>query len=117
MFGVRLKELRLEKKFTQDDLSKILGVSDRAIGYYESGARHPDFEGLKKLAQFFDVSTDYLLGRTNDRKLDLQDPCNLELESYLKYSNIRFDGAPLEEQDKEDLLDFLRIIWNRKKNK
>ena len=69
------------------------------------------------MAQFFDVSTDYLLGHTDDRKLDLQDPSNLELEKYLKHSNIRFDGAPLDEQDKEDLLDFLRIIWNRKKNK
>jgi len=63
----RIKELRSEKNMTQVDLAKILKISDRAVGYYENGDREPDQETLMKLADFFGVSIDYLLGRTNIR--------------------------------------------------
>lgn len=63
----RIKELRNEKNMTQVDLAKILKISDRAVGYYENGDREPDQETLMKLADFFSVSIDYLLGRTNIR--------------------------------------------------
>ena len=55
--GGSSEELRLERKFTQDGLSKIPGVSDRVISYY-TGRATPDYGGLKQLAQFFDVSAD-----------------------------------------------------------
>ncbi|MBR6688760.1 MAG: helix-turn-helix domain-containing protein [Clostridia bacterium] len=63
----RLKELRLEKNKLQSDIGKILGVSDRAVGNYETGKRDMSPETIIILANYFNVSTDYLLGRTDIR--------------------------------------------------
>ncbi|ABY93705.1 XRE family transcriptional regulator [Thermoanaerobacter brockii subsp. lactiethylicus] len=65
MLGKRIKELRKKKGITQKELASYLGISDRAVGYYESGQRTPPPDILQKIADFFNVSTDYLLGRTN----------------------------------------------------
>lgn len=59
-----LKSLRVAKGLTQDELSKQLNISRSTIGMYEKGAREPDFETLKLIADYFNVDTDYLLGRT-----------------------------------------------------
>jgi transcriptional regulator with XRE-family HTH domain len=64
-FGDILSNLRNEAKITQKDLANILGVSRGTIGMYEIGQRDPDTETLKKIAKFFNVSVDYLLGNTN----------------------------------------------------
>lgn len=65
MFSERLKELRCDNDMKQADLAKILGVSASTIGMYEQGRRTPDLEVLNKIATHFQVSVDYLLGRTN----------------------------------------------------
>lgn len=67
MFGIILKKLRTEKNITQKDLAKYLGVSDRSVGYYETGQRTPPPDIIEKIADYFNVSVDYLLGRTNIR--------------------------------------------------
>ncbi|AEM79783.1 helix-turn-helix domain-containing protein [Thermoanaerobacter wiegelii] len=66
-FSDRLKELRKEKNLTQEDLAKILGISRSTIAGYETERKEPDYETLKKIADFFNVSIDYLLGRTDIR--------------------------------------------------
>ncbi len=58
------KKLRLSRGYTQAELSDALGISRSRIGMYETGAREPDFETLEIIADFFNVDTDYLLGRT-----------------------------------------------------
>lgn len=60
-FGERLRELRKEKKITQKELSNIFKISESAVGMYERNEREPSFELVKGLADFFEVSTDYLL--------------------------------------------------------
>jgi len=65
MIGKRIRELRDMKQLSRKDLAKILGVTERAIGFYESEERNPPIDILNKLADIFDVSVDYLLGRTN----------------------------------------------------
>lgn len=70
MFSERLSLLRTSKKLTHQDMADRLGITRQAYGLYESGKREPDFETLQKLADFFDVDTDYLLGRTNKPKID-----------------------------------------------
>lgn len=60
-FGSRLKALRQDNKLLQKDLAKILGVTSGAIGMYENDKRTPDFETLRKIVKFFNVSTDYIL--------------------------------------------------------
>lgn len=60
-----LKSLRTAKGLTQDELAKSLKISRSTIGMYEGGSREPDYETLESIADFFNVDTDYLLGRTN----------------------------------------------------
>ncbi len=69
MFRIILKSLREEKDLTQDDLGKILGKRQSAIGMWESGKSYPDYLTLLELARFFDVSLDYLAGKSNERKI------------------------------------------------
>jgi transcriptional regulator with XRE-family HTH domain len=60
----RLRKLREYKELTQQDLADFLGITRPAYTAYESGRRQPDHETLSRLADFFDVSVDYLLCRT-----------------------------------------------------
>ena len=59
----RIKELRLEKGISQAALAKAIGVSQKAVDFWEKGENEPKASNILKLADFFDVSTDYLLGR------------------------------------------------------
>lgn len=67
IFAQRLKELRNASRQTQADMAERLGIKVRAYQYYESGDHYPEVPNLIKLADFFGVSTDYLLGRTDHR--------------------------------------------------
>ena len=58
------KDLRIRAGYTQDGLSEVLGISRSAISMYENGNREPDFETLEKIADFFNVDMNYLLGKT-----------------------------------------------------
>lgn len=69
VLGQRLNKLREEKGLTQKELSSRLGMARTTYSGYENGSREPDNHTLEKIADFFDVSIDYLLGRTNDRKV------------------------------------------------
>ena len=62
-FPTRLKELRIKKQVPQQQLADLLGISTRALRFYEDGSREPTIEGLIKLADFFSVTLDYLVGR------------------------------------------------------
>lgn len=76
-FSVRLKKLRTEAGLTQAQLADKLGVSVAALSYYEIQKRVPDIIFLSRVKDFFDVSTDYLLGITDIRKVegDLKSAC------------------------------------------
>ena len=67
-FSQVLRELRTEKKISQKALGEILGIGDHNIRFYETGEHRPDFEGLLILADYFQVSLDYLVGRSEERK-------------------------------------------------
>lgn len=62
-FGELLSELRHDRKLTQAELAKKIFVTPGTISNYESNVHYPDVEKLKQLADFFNVTTDYLLGR------------------------------------------------------
>ena len=64
-FNERLKELRLEKGIRQKDVADAIGVTANAIANYEQGTREPNFEILKALCKFFEVTADYLIGLTD----------------------------------------------------
>lgn len=67
MLGERLKKLRKERGLLQKDIAKMLNISASAYGYYEQNKRDPDTKTLQLLADFYNVSVDYLLGRTDIR--------------------------------------------------
>jgi len=60
-FGKKLKELRLERGFSQKRLGESLGFCNQTVSFWESGSREPDLDTLVKIAQFFDVSYEELL--------------------------------------------------------
>ena len=62
-FGDILRQLRTENELTQGELAKRLGLSTSAIGMYERGEREPDFEKLEKIASYFGVNMNFLLGK------------------------------------------------------
>lgn len=70
-FGERMKKLRLEKKFTQKQLAKRVGLAISAISAYESNSRFPTYDVMVKFARIFHVSTDYLLGLDEVRRIEL----------------------------------------------
>lgn len=67
IFAQRLKELRKEKRKKQTEMAEFLKVSPRSYQYYESATFYPEVPSLIKLADYFEVSLDYLLGRTDER--------------------------------------------------
>ena len=73
-FSERVKELRLKNHMTQVALGKILGVRQDAISTYENGKFYPEVRNLLILADYFGVSLDYLMGRTDDPEVHQLDP-------------------------------------------
>ncbi|MCL2375044.1 MAG: helix-turn-helix domain-containing protein [Firmicutes bacterium] len=65
LFPQRLKELRLEKELTQPAVAKIMHVTYNTICHWENGRSSPNLEELCQLADFFETTADYLLGRTD----------------------------------------------------
>ena len=64
IFAERLKSLRLEKKLTQAELAAAIGTTQRKISYWESKKIEPDLVSILRLCDYFSISADYLLGRT-----------------------------------------------------
>lgn len=90
-FGERLKDLRLERRLTMQEVAIKLGLSKSSYASYEGGQRNPPVDKLVALAQLFQVSTDYLLGLTS-----IPDP----VES-LYNKNLHWDGIQLNEKELE----------------
>ena len=67
-FGQRLGMLRKERGYTQKTFAQELSVTERCIRAYENETRHPDYFGLIALADYFNVSLDYLVGRSDRRE-------------------------------------------------
>ncbi len=63
MFSIKLKELREKAGLSQYSFADAFGVAQSTVGGWESGKREPNFETMQRLADFFDVSIDFLLGR------------------------------------------------------
>jgi len=70
-FGSRLKELRIEKNTSQKQVASDMGVSITTISQYESDSRFPNEEILKRLCEYYQISSDYLLGLTDAKHAPL----------------------------------------------
>lgn len=109
-FGTRLTALRKEKKLLQADLANKIGIARATYGAYEQGTRQPDFETLEKIADFFGVSTDYLLGRTDTPALTPQEQDELEFQAFANDPELGVWYKELPKSSEEELRK-LRTIW------
>lgn len=112
LFGDRLKELREKAGLTQSELGKLIGSSDRVVGYYEANDRFPrKAKTLQKISEVFKVSVDYLLGNEG---AFLQKPIQQfgytggrQAQEVLNDVQILFTSGQLPEDDQEE---FFRLI-------
>ena len=80
--GQRIKDLRKEKHITQTDLAKGIHVTQQTVTAWESGRAIPNAATLDSLANYFSVSADYLLGRTDEKNSDKDLSKNQKLIAY-----------------------------------
>lgn len=125
VIGVRIKSLRKKENLTQKQLAKKIGVSQRMIGYYESEERFPPHDVLTKLADFFSISTDYLLGRavTDETKKQLTPKDEKDIAKRMEEikkdlqgeDGLMFSGEPMSQEAVESLLDAMEYIVKQTK--
>lgn len=117
MLGEKLKKLRSEKKLTQKELADILGIPRGTYAHYEINKRAPDFELLKETAQYFNVSLDYLLDRTNVKNYDLtsEDQKDISkilekvLDVFMHENDLLIDGQPASPEAIDSLIDTINF--------
>lgn len=108
MLGKRIKELRVEKGLTLKKLGEKLNLGESTMSMYESGNRNPDYDTLSKIAEIFNVSTDYLLGRTDQRKPEKYEPETIAAHH---------DGDEWTEEELEDIERFKEFVKMRREKK
>lgn len=114
-FAERLKELRVSRGYSQQELARKVGLSKSSVSMYEVGAREPSLEVLEMFGDFFNVTTDYLLGK-EDGSVYYLDPeaAALAQEIYQrKELRVLFDAT--RNISKEDLQFVIDMIERLKK--
>lgn len=98
--GERIAQLRKSRSMSQFQLAKTLNIATSTLGMYETNKRKPNMEMLEKIADFFGVSIDYLLGRETTDKPDI--------DLYKAIDNaMSFDGKPVTEHDRK----MMKQLW------
>ena len=102
MLPERLKSLRKEANLTQKEVAEKLGFDQKSYSFWENGKRNP--KNVQQIADFFNVSTDYLLGNTDIKN---QNQFDEDLEKSLDTFK-SFDGKPMYDEDRDKIREFLR---------
>lgn len=107
-FGQRLTDLREEKGIRQKELAVLINVSPSTVSNYENDVHYPDVEILCKLADYFNVSTDYLLARTDYR----HNPNTLSRRLSKTYTVADFINTTLElsQKDISSLVEYMDLL-------
>ena len=80
-FGIILKELRKSHNLTQTELGLRVGLSKAVVSKYETGMGYPTFDVLIRIADYFGVTTDYLLGVSNGKTIDVSSLTETQVET------------------------------------
>lgn len=122
MFGSRLRELRKNNGLTMKELGKKFSLAESTISGYENGNRKPDLEMIDAFANYFKVSSDYLLGRTDNHvPTELLNPISKDerdiakrmeeiKKDLTKQDGLSFNGEPLSEEAIESLMEAMEHV-------
>lgn len=109
MIGKKIKELREIKQITQEELAKYLGVAPQTVYKYEKEINEPDLKTTSKIAEYFNVTTDYLLGRTDNPDM-LNEP--IQIAASMKDG---LDISDMDDDEKKFINDFIKMVRSKKK--
>ncbi|WP_079479686.1 helix-turn-helix domain-containing protein [Halobacillus salinus] len=116
-FSERLKKLRKERGLSQESLASAADIPRGSIAHYERGVKRlPEYDRLFKLADYFGVSVDYLIGRSDYRKytkdeLDfVDDSQELSVQELQEKYKLTLDGKPATKEELEGAIAFIRSL-------
>ncbi len=104
-FAAILKTLRSGHALSQQELANYLGISKSSVSMYEQGRREPDFDVLGRIADFFQVDMDYLLGRS---KRESEEFPPITIAAHL-------DTSDLTQAELDDVADYIEFIRSKRK--
>ncbi|MEF9991886.1 MAG: helix-turn-helix transcriptional regulator [Romboutsia sp.] len=120
----RLRALRKEKNITLDQMAESLNTNKVTLSRYETGVREPKQETLNMLANYFNVSVDYLFCRTNEKNpisKEGQDDVIRVLDDVMSdfksKDNVMFDGEPMNQEEFDSFLQSLEVVLTIAKQK
>jgi transcriptional regulator with XRE-family HTH domain len=104
----RLKKARAEKRINQDDVAEACGITRVSLARYESGARFPKADIVSKLASYYGVTSDYLLGNDDESDLEAQTSSD-RMRRFME------EASDLNEDEMELVSMFLKQVKNNRK--
>lgn len=113
----RLYELRKEKNVLQQTVADAVGISRQAYGLYETGKREPDLETLSKIADYFGVTVDYLLGRDVDP--EREEKPQIHIPDKYKDVLVAFHGGAddLTQEDVDKVIEYIELLRTKNRSK
>lgn len=119
-FALNIKKLREERNLSQKDVADHLGVTRQAVNSYECGRREPDYQTLIKLADFFTVTVDYLLGRSSYKGINNLEECETRYEEHIPHDALEMSSKTasiepellewIKDKDNLEYIEFARYI-------
>ena len=112
MFSETIRSLRLKNGYTQQYVADYLGIKRPTYTRYESGTNQPDFETTLKIAELYKVSTDFLLGRKQAKKIDPSPDGSIEkiMRDRPDIAKLLIDMSELSDDQVQDVYNYLKYI-------
>lgn len=107
MYGNRLRSLRKARRWTLEEVAHKLDVGRSTYAGYENETRQPPIERIRQLAELYGVSSDYILGLSDDMDPKIVDA---NIYEYLKKNDLNWKGAPITEEELGPIKELLEII-------
>lgn len=112
IFSTKLRNLREHQEFSQKQAAERLNIAPATYSRYERGVREPDFNTLKRIANFFHVSIDYLLG--NEDEIALETAPILEFDKLIMNGNYTINQRFPNESERRTIRDVVQAIYQNK---
>lgn len=116
MLNERLKNLRTERNLKQKNVAEYLKISRATYAGYESGRREPSIKVVKSLSDYFEVSTDFILEKTDVRVIHKEKKIEDELIKMIKATFYGEQPKELTERDKQDLIEAIKFLVKIKRH-